>query len=313
MSKTDTKTDETTGAQTSTTGAETTATSTDLATRQASDLAVVDFGDDAGAGMETVTRDEFVIPFLRILQTNSPQVDGDAVLPGAAAGQIINLATNELFPGKPGVTFIPVHRDHNFVEFIPRNLGGGFVGALDEDEPRVLALRAEQGAFGKLYTSTKKTNDGLPAEGTEIGEQYYLYGLLVDEHGFSSRVMIAFGSTQIKKYKQLITRINSIRYIGAGGQPVTPPIWAHRWTLGTVQEQNKKGKFYGWSISLAAKNEDGTEQPTVKSLVKMSDPLYTEAKDFYELIKGGKVKADYAQTEGEAAGAGAEDKDEIPM
>lgn len=283
----------------------------ELAVREtSSQLATVDFGDDAGLGMEDVGRDEFIIPFLRVLQTNSPQVEDQAQggLAGAKPGMVVNLGTNELLDGRTGFTFIPVHRDHNFVEFIPRNLGGGFVGIHDVDDPTVLQLRAEQGAFGKLFTSDKKTNEGLPAEGTEIGEQFYLYGLVVDDSGFVGRVVIAFGSTQIKKYKGFIGRVDNIRYIGPDGNPVKPPLWAHRWRFTTVPESNKKGKFYGWAIGLAERNDDGTECPSVKSLVKRSDPLYTQGREFYDLIKGGGAKVDYAKAaEAEAEG------EEIPM
>lgn len=273
-------------------------------------LEVMDFGDDAGLGMEDVGRDEFIVPILRILQPLSPQCKPVAQggLPGAKPGMIINTATNELYDGANGFVFVPVHRDHNFVEFIPRNLGGGFVGIHADDDPMILQLRAQQGQFGRLYTSDKKTSDGLPAEGTEIGEQFYLYGLVLDENGFASRVMIAFGSTQIKKYRGFISRVDTIRYIGPDNQQVKPPLWAHRWRLSTTYESNKKGEFYGWSIGLAERNDDGTEQPAIKSLVKRSDPLYTQGREFYDLIHTGGAKVDYAK----AADAEAE-SEEIPM
>ncbi len=133
-------------------------------------LQVMDFGEDAGLGMENTTADEFTIPFITVLQTNSPQCDENegSYIPGAKAGMFYNTGTGELINGKDGFIFVPVARDHNFAEFTPRNLGGGFVGTHAPDDDLVIMLRAKFGKFGKMYTSDRKMPDGQPAEGTEV-------------------------------------------------------------------------------------------------------------------------------------------------
>lgn len=285
----------------------------DLTAPNQTGLAVVDFGDDAGAGTEDMGRDELIIPMLRVLQSNSPQCaePRDGGLPGARPGMIINTATNELYPGDVGFIVVPVSREHTYPEFTPRNLGGGFLGVHAPDEDVVLALRAKFGKFGKLFTSDKKTPEGLPAEGTELQETYSLYVLLVDEaSGLFVRAVIPFASTQIKKYKGLMSRIDGIRYLAPDGTPVKPPLWAHRWRATTVGEQNKKGKFYGWVLRLAAQDEHGTELPIIQSLLKRSDPLYQQAKAFYDLIQEGGARADYARAEGDDEG---DPDNDIPM
>lgn len=259
------------------------------------ELADYDFGEDAGAGMEDVKKDEFLIPFLRILQSNSPQVDeaSGAYLPGAKASMILNTGTNELYDGKTGVEFVPVHRDHGFVEWTPRDAGGGFVGLRSEEDPAVLALRKEQGNFGKLKTTT----------GTEIVEVYSLFGLTVVD-GAPSRVVVAFASTQIKTYRGWIGRVTGMQY-KVNDKFILPPLWAHRWRLTTVPQQNKKGKFFGWALTLAEKLPDGREAPPLQSFVKRSAPLYAEGKSFHDVIKAGKAKVDHSkgdtpqQTEGD--------------
>lgn len=274
-------------------------------------LAVMDFGDDAGLGIDGAGADEFVIPFLTVLQTNSPQCDDIEGVPGAKPGMLFNTATGELYDGRAGVVFLPVHRDHNFAEFVPRNLGGGFVGTHAPDDDLVLALRAKYGKFGRLYTSEKRTSDGMPAEGTEIQETFSLYGLLVDEAtGLVQRVIVPFKSTQIRKYKAFVSRADGIRYQGTDGKPVKPPLWAHRWRITTVGESNKKGKFYGFALRLAGQAADGTELPIINSLVKRTDPLYASGREFYDLVVEGRVKADYAgaaRTEGDGG------EEDIPM
>ena len=116
--------------------------------------------------------------------------------------------------------------------------------------------------------------------------------------------LIAFTSTQIKKYKNFMNRVTGLKYNSPNGGPqVTPPMWAHRWVLQTVGEKNKKGDFYGWRMSLSAKNADGSEAPYIKSLVPRSDPLYQQAKDLYASIAEGRVKVDHTQGK----------DDEVPM
>lgn len=277
-------------------------------------LAVVDFGEDAGAGMENVQAGELKIPFLVILQKNSPQVNPPAQggVAGAVAGMIFNTATGELHDGEVGLPFVPCYRDHKYLEFTPRNLGGGFVAIYEPNDPKVLDLVAKQGKFGRLWTGTKRNEKGEPLDGTEITETYSLAGIFPAPDG-TFRAIASFASTQIKKYQAFMQRQTNMKYANprstdAAPLPaVQPPLWAHRWRLRTQFEKNKKGDFFGWTLTLDSKNPDGTEAPYIKSLIRTSDPLYVDAKDFNAVMSGGKAKADYAKA-GPAAEAG-DDKD----
>jgi hypothetical protein len=172
------------------------------------------------------------------------------------------------------------------VEWIPKNpdgSGGGFVGIRAEDDPLVLELRQKHGQFGKLPTS----------DGHELAETYYLYGLLVVD-GMASPALVGFSSTQIKKYRNFITRIMGITYQGEKTQAnpsgvIRPPMWAHRWRLTTVFEKKATFSWYGWRIGLV-------EDPPIKSRLKITDPLYVQARELYQIIKEGRatVKHDAA-------------------
>ena len=114
-------------------------------------LAVVDYGDDAGRGLEGLGREEVKIGMLRILQSNSPQVKPPTAggIDGARMGMIFNTATKDMWDGERGLLVVPVERDHNVVEYIPRDAGGGFVGIREPNDDLFWLLRALHGQFGK--------------------------------------------------------------------------------------------------------------------------------------------------------------------
>src|SRR5215469_2035854 len=235
-----------------------------LPATQGGALMQVDFGDDAGRGLEDVKADELRIPFLVPLATNSPQVKPIQAggIPGAKAGQLFNTGTGELFDSPPGLTILPCGRDHNFVEFTPRILGGGFVAVYPPGDPKIEALRAKQGRFGRLTTTTRWNEKQEPLDGTEITETFYLYALVIGPDGLPFRAAIPFKSTQIRKYQAFMGRATGFKYANPRSTAenplpaVVPPLWAHRWNLQTIFEKNKKGEYYGWQLRLAVQKEN---------------------------------------------------------
>jgi hypothetical protein len=263
------------------------ATKTDVTVASTNALQAYDFGGDAEKGLENITNDEFRIPFIRILQANSPQCapSQNGGIKGAIAGAFFNTATGEVYPPE-GFDFIPVHRDHNYTEWFPRaedGSGGGFVGIRAADDDLALQLKGEQGKFGKL-----KVDGGT----TELVETFYLFGFaLVDDQPIAC--VIGFSSSQIKKYQSFIGRVMNMKYRDSRSNTmVLPPMWFHKWHLESVYETKKAFAWYGYKITLSAKNEDGTEAPAIKSTIPMSDPLYAAGRKFYEDLVGGVAKAD---------------------
>jgi hypothetical protein len=251
-----------------------------------------DFGEDAGAGMEDLRREEFKLPIFRILDAKSPQCKDPAEggIEGARAGMILNTATGEIFDGRKGIGFIPVRRDYNFVEYITINDGKGFVGIHAPNDPIVLGLLKEQGPRKKLKrfdVVVAEAKDGNPEvrKNTEIVETYYLFGLLLIDEETVIMGVVPFSSTQIPKYQAFITRYDSIKYRNPKGDLIKPPLWAHKWHLATRPEKNSKGDFQGWIIRLK-------EEPPRKSLMRLDDPLYQQGKAYHELIASGAGKVD---------------------
>lgn len=258
---------------------------------------VIDYGADAGKGLEDISFDEISIPFIQTLQTNSPQLDPTAAkyIPDAKPGMILVTSTGEVFPGLPGadgkltgMDFIPCHRDKNYVEYTPRDAGGGFVGIHPVNDPRILALVQKQGRFKKLVTSAK----------TELTETKYIYGLFIPAPGYVIPGVLGFASTQIKRYTGFMDVITKIEYPNPDGKMVNPPMWAHRWHLSIVPDSNKKGKFFSRLLGLT----NGARLPKpIEARLDRTKPddeaLYQRASTLYDSIKAGRATAAHDTTD----------------
>ena len=91
---------------------------------------VIDFSQDASDGLDNLSAADFAIPYLVILQKMSPQLDTHDV----KAGQIWNTVTEK---GVDSIHVVPCAYTRNFVEWVPREQGGGLVAARSASmEPR---------------------------------------------------------------------------------------------------------------------------------------------------------------------------------
>jgi hypothetical protein len=241
-----------------------------------------DYGS-AGLGFEGTTNEDFSIPFLGLLQSNSPMVESNE---NARAGMIANTVTGDLFAGKDGVGFIPVATKHNYLEWYKRDSGKkGFVAEYDLSDPFVKQGRA-QVKFGKL---PGKTAD------TELTETFTVFGIASFEDGSSSAVAISFTSTKIKKYKGWMTKARSIAIVLPDGRKIQAPLMAHRYRLKSVQEKNAKGTFYNWDITFDGAN-------AVACRLAPDDAQFQEAVELNNLVLQGVAKANHAAA-GEAEGS----------
>lgn len=251
-----------------------------------------DYSAYAGQGFETHTQDDYARPFLGVLQANSPILDTHA---DAKAGMLINTVTKQVYDGKAGIVFIPVHTKHNVLEWKPDR--GGFVAEHELGSEFIQKVKAEQ-EFGKwkMVKGDLKSND--------LTETFSVYGLFVNEQGTPEQMVISFSSTKIKIYKSWMTTARTVQAALPNGQRINPPIFAHRYRIKTAMEKNAKGSFYNFNIGFDGGTAEKCRLPT-------NDPLFLAAVSFFELVKEGTVKAAYeTQTE---AGSHEEVEEEIPF
>lgn len=228
---------------------------------------------DDDSGFEGMDASHFVIPYLGILQPLSPQVleAKEQYIPGAKAGMLYNSVTNAIYDGKKGLRFIPVHTQHQQVEWVPREQGGQLIARHEVDDPAVIEARRKfpvgKAPFG---------------DGNELIETFYIYGLVVFEDGRFERVVLSFKSTDINEYKKWMTKARSVQKVD-GDRIVTPPLFSHYFRLRTVAKNKNNYDWYGWAVRFDGDSADATEIPETHQ-------IYREAKDFRALAKTNRVR-----------------------
>lgn len=229
-----------------------------------------DFAEFAGMGLEEVRSDDLAIPFLRILAQLSPQVnkrDG-AYIQGAEPGMLFNTVTNELFDGEKGVLVVPCYFNRRYVEWAPREKGGGYRDSYDVDNPII-----------KRTTRNEKGDDILP-NGNVLTNTMQFFVLLLTDEG-PQRCLLTMSSTQLKKGKRWLSIIQNFTGKDKNGKPFPLPAFSHVYRLRTVNEQNDKGNWFGFDVA-------------VERRLTLADDddhaIFSMGRDFSVSIRKGEVK-----------------------
>lgn len=249
----------------------------EVAVAGGTDVAVFDIAlmeQDAGAGMENMGQEDLALPFLKVLSGNDPVLDDESV--DARKGDIYNTVTGIAYKGKDGVRVVPCAYQRRFIQWAPRGSGSGAPIAIYEP--------------GEQRPKTERSTDDnkdyvVGGEGDYIEETHQHFVLLLNEDGSAETAIIAMKSTQLKKSRKWNSIMASRSMMGKNG-PFTPPRFSHVYHLKTVQEENSKGSWHGWEMSVDAPIADMT--------------LYQRAKGFAESISQGEVVVKHTDDEGNA-------------
>lgn len=224
--------------------------STDLVKQQQQALAMQQMYEaDAGAGFEEADASAYAIPFLQILQSGSPQCkksDG-AYIKGAEEGMFYNTVTKEVLSGDDGLIVIPCHYTQRFVEWKPRESGGGFVGEHLPSDPIVNQTQKDD-----------KGRDILPNGNTLVDTRNH-YVLIQDESGNLTPALLALSSTQSKVSRQWMSKMQGIKIKDADGKFITAPMNSRKYKLTTVPKSNDKGSWFLLNVELAGIVTDPSE------------------------------------------------------
>ena len=122
-----------------------------VAEKQATDVAPSTLSslleEEAGAGLENFNTEDMQIPFIRILQALSPQLNkqDSLYIKGAEQGDIFNTVSQQVYKADEGVIVVPCFFEKKFLEFALRSSGGGFIKELAPDD-KDITLTTREGA-----------------------------------------------------------------------------------------------------------------------------------------------------------------------
>jgi len=192
---------------------------------------VMDFlnPDDNLHGFEGINASTTAIPFLRLIQKGSPQLNPQKkeYIEDAKVGMYFNSVTKELYGAD--LEIIVLQFDQIFIEWKPNR--GGFV---QMHSPENAARLAVDQTFGKWKT----------ANGNLLSENY-VYLVLVAEHESDGPMVLSLTSTMIKTAKQwnrvLITKLLP------KGQRAMPYTQVYRLT--SIYQENELGDWYSVDIN----------------------------------------------------------------
>lgn len=266
------------------------ATKKDVSKTTPKGVGAPDYGEYSGRGYGGTDRDDFMIPFLNLLQSNSPQVkkSHQEYVEGAEESMFLHSVTGELFDGRKGVLIQPCCTEHRFTEWLPRSQGGGFRGSYPPDHKVVQEARAKAGDSMRLQHEN----------GNDLVDSYYMYVNLlasVDAEEPEGPCVLAFTSTKIKHYRRAMTRARTIK----GGDKI--PLFAHRLLMKSWQDHNQHGDFQNVEFFFAV------EDDVQKSLLKPDHPLLKFGAQLEEQITSGSARADFEKQ----SGGGGEATDDV--
>jgi hypothetical protein len=245
---------------------------------------------------------DVALPFMRVLQSNSPQVKprNANYIDGATEGSFFNTATKQVYDGSQGIYAIPCWFEKQATLWTPRGAEGtgGFVSPVD------MAMALE---ILKRCTKNEKKKDITPADlkgppgsinadwGNKELSIAALYYLLVfqskDDAGNFEPVAYPFTSTQMKKSRSWNAIIRNSRLpMPDGAGSYKAPMHGFVYHISTIPESNALGEWMGLKIvkdQPLLKYEGGQPVESFKGAAN----LFLAARDFKLAVEGGKIKA----------------------
>ena len=250
-----------------------------------------DLMKDSGEGT-VFNSDEMQIPYIRMAQTGNPQLKKQEgkYINGLAAGDIFNNLTNQYWDGETGIKVIPCFMVTKYIEWIPKELGGGFVREIPPGDPVLNQVtRIKDPAI----------KDILP-NGNEMVVTDNIFCLVMDDGNLQPAVIdMKVSSLKVsRRWKTQLAMMPAFKVIippkDKEEEKVVkwkPPSFASVWNLTVVTETKKNSTetYYNYSVQ-----RDQILNPFVNPEDK---EIYAEAKLFHLSVKSGEVKATHTPEE----------------
>lgn len=266
----------------------------------------------AGEGTSGRAEDN-VLPFLSLLQDMSPEAKkrDPNYVEGAEPGFVLNKATRQLFPcsvedgGKEGEQLFvqPCAFQRVINEWIPRDMGGGFVARHEFDD--TLSVEDNMKKLGARQMKDPRDSKGqkmiwVKGEGSELHDMIdtrYHYVNIMMPDGTTQPAVMSFSSTGHTASRAWMTLQRNAKIPTPNGQ-VVAPAWFKKYRVRALPKQNEKGEFF--VLTFDDLGNDGWIQDA---------NIRASGRDLNEAFQTGNAKAG-VEEEGTGAPAGGASADE---
>tara|TARA_Y100001963_G_scaffold101588_1_gene139761 strand:- start:8027 stop:8800 length:774 start_codon:yes stop_codon:yes gene_type:complete len=235
--------------------------------KDSTELMLDDLEGMEGFGAE-FSKDETAIPFVKILQSMSPQCKKaeDEYVEGAEEGDLFHTVLNKSYKK---MYFIPCRFQHTLIQWKNREQGGGFVAAYEVNDP------------AKPRTERQGNKDVClddPESYLENTMQYI--SLVYDEEGNElGPAVLSFKSSGLKYARRFNASLSAKKLRTSAGKEFRAPIFSHLYELTTMPERNDQGSWFSYKIGegQVIKNPEA-----LKEAMSFSKNLAEEKKVFVE-------------------------------
>jgi hypothetical protein len=247
---------------------------TDLATQsnESTDLtsATDDFFADAGEGLNDFQQSDFLIPYVRVIQALSKELQKNHAkyIQGAEQGMFVNSATRKTLSGDEGFLAVPVGFGHRYMAWRPNNAGPAY------------DMGADATKFNEAIPDDKGRR--YDSDGNQLTDALQFFVIMVNQTtGEYEVAVLNFTGSQARKGRGWATTINNrMERHPETKQLIRPAIYFYSYKVTTVPESNDQGSWYGFSIE---------EGPKVMDLQNGRE-IFRNASELRKRIDAGEVK-----------------------
>ena len=219
---------------------------------------------DVGRGLEKVSSDDMTIPRLAIIQSGSPQrkKKDDKYIDEADEGMVFNTVSNALY--KDTFYVVPCEFEKLFIEWIPRESGGGLVTMYNtSNKPQ-----AKKEENGRRF---------LLENGNQLVDTAQHYVMVIGKDGSYEPAVMSMSSSLLTVSRNWVTRMKLQRE-NVNGKLIEPPTFYYKWPVTTIEKTNSDGSWFIYKI--------GNPEPVGDV------DLYQAAKSLSDSVRKGTATAD---------------------
>lgn len=216
-------------------------------------------------GFEDMEQEDFTLPYIKIMQPGSPEVDNDDIKAGK--GDLLNSLSSFNYGQK--LVFIPILFGRRRIKWFPRDTNKGIeCGSIDGKSPDTGAKFTKSCGDCPHSQWDNDKNEPPSCDMFRVFPSIIL-GLKPENDG-SKLVAISFARTNAVAGKKLL---NTARMSGGA-------MFSHAYKLNTKKQTNDKGTFWTFEVSPAP---------------KLTAPQIKEAEGHFSVLSSMRVNVDIAQ------------------